>query len=125
MQAGFRLRSITAALVFAALACVPAAQSPQTGTDKRVGTSKAEPQTFEVLVQYRDGTKEADKVAIRKSVGGRLKETLKNPGLEVLLVPKSEKLNSPDGVVLELRRNKAVRIAEPQQTYSKQPAGRG
>ena len=118
-----RLGVATAVLVTLAVACVPAAQNLPKESEKKADPSGSASQTFEVLVQYRAGTKEADKAAVRKSVHGRLKEHLSTPGLEVLLVPKTEKLDSPDRVVTALRRNKSVRVAETQQVYTKQPSG--
>lgn len=119
----------TAVLVIAAIACLPAAeQEPPKPTEKTGESPKPIEPAFEVLVQYREGTKDTAKVAVRKSVNGKLKEKLDSPsgasGLEVLLVPRSKRYDSVEQVVSELRRNKAVRIVEPQQIYSKQSSGR-
>jgi hypothetical protein len=122
--------AVTTLLVVAAVACVPASQQNQAGSAAKTAqsTRPAPTPVFEVLVQYKDGTKTDAKVAVRKSVNGTLKESLDSPsgasGLEVLIVPRSSKYDSIERVVSDLRRNKAVRVVEPQQVYSKQPSGR-
>ena len=123
------MSAATALLVVAAVACVPASQQEQPRPpDKTTESAKPAAPAFEVLVQYREGTKDAAKMAVRKSVNGKLKESLDSPsgasGLEVLIVPRTTKYNSIDRVVSDLRRHKAVRVVEPQQVYSKQSSGR-
>jgi hypothetical protein len=104
---------------------MPSGQSPAPPPPKKQSDVAKPAQTaFEILVQYREGVKESDKVAARKSVDAKLKETLGTPSdsrnLEVLIVPRTKKVDTIDQAVSELRRNKAVRIAEPQQVFSKQ-----
>lgn len=111
----------------AVVACAPALSGGSQPASPSPDETKASAQRFEVLVQYRDDVEEPQKVAVRKSVGGRIKERLDSPAgtrnLEVLVVPRTKKLDSIDRVVAALRRHKAVRIAEPQQAYTRQSTG--
>lgn len=107
------------ALVLAALACSQTAPNAQSSARQATNAPSA---GFEVLVQYREGAKDSDRAAARKSVNGRVKETLGAAGAEVVLVPKTKVHDSIDKVVAILRRQKSVRIAEPNQEYTIQPS---